>query len=474
MQTALNLRTARLARKEEIRMKMQLSEVARALGIESDDQYDQITITSVSFDSRSLEQGALFVPLIASNDGHEFVEAAKQNGACAALWQRDHENRPQGIPLLIVDDTLEALQKIGKYYLQKINPKVVAITGSNGKTTTKDMIAAVLSTQFNVTKTRDNFNNHIGVPMTVLSMEPNTEILVVEIGMDHFGELDHLVHLVDPDVAVITMIGEAHIEFFKTRDRIADAKMEITHALKEDGVLVYNGDEPLLIERAEKLDFETETFGTGANVDLQAQNIVSDAEKTSFRVKQWPELNFTIPMIGAYNVKNALAALCVGSEFQIDPRSMVKALEHFDLTRNRTEWVKASNGADVLSDVYNSNPTACAEVLTAFQNAETTGRRYAVLGDMLELGEQGPKMHAGLADKIDPKKVYEVFLCGPLMKNLAEALTDKFAQGKIHHYATCEKEQLVSDLKERLRSEDMVMLKGSHGIHLEDVLAELR
>lgn len=474
MQTALNLRTARLARKEEIRMKMQLSEVARALGIESDDQYDQITITSVSFDSRSLEQGALFVPLIASNDGHEFVEAAKQNGACAALWQRDHENRPQGIPLLIVDDTLEALQKIGKYYLQKINPKVVAITGSNGKTTTKDMIAAVLSTQFNVAKTRDNFNNHIGVPMTVLSMEPNTEILVVEIGMDHFGELDHLVHLVDPDVAVITMIGEAHIEFFKTRDRIADAKMEITHALKEDGVLVYNGDEPLLIERAEKLDFENKTFGTGANVDLQAQNIVSDAEKTSFRVKQWPELNFTIPMIGAYNVKNALAALCVGSEFQIDPRIMVKALEHFDLTKNRTEWVKASNGADVLSDVYNSNPTACAEVLTAFQNAETTGRRYAVLGDMLELGEQGPKMHAGLADKIDPEKIDEVFLCGPLMKNLAEALTDKFAQGTIHHYETSEKEQLVSDLKERLRSEDMVMLKGSHGIHLEDVLAELR
>lgn len=474
MQTALNLRTARLARKEEIRMKMQLSEVARALGIESEDRYDQITITSVSFDSRSLEQGALFVPLIASNDGHEFVEAAKQNGACAALWQKNHENRPQGIPLLIVDDTLEALQKIGKYYLQKINPKVVAITGSNGKTTTKDMIADVLSTQFNVAKTRDNFNNHIGVPMTVLSMEPNTEILVVEIGMDHFGELDHLVHLVDPDVAVITMIGEAHIEFFKTRDRIADAKMEITHALKEDGVLVYNGDEPLLIERAEKLDFETKTFGTGANVDLQAQNIVSDAEKTSFRVKQWPELNFTIPMIGAYNVKNALAALCVGSEFQIDPRSMVKALEHFDLTKNRTEWLKASNGADVLSDVYNSNPTACAEVLTAFQNAETTGRRYAVLGDMLELGEQGPKMHAGLADKIDPKKVDEVFLCGPLMKNLAEALTDKFDQGKIHHYETSEKEQLVSDLKERLRSEDMVMLKGSHGIHLEDVLAELR
>ena len=454
-------------------MKMQLSEVARALGVEPEASFEQVMVTGVSFDSRTLTKGALFIPLIAEHDGHNYVEAAKSNGACATLWQKGHANMPQDLPVLEVEDTLKAMQQLGKYYLQKINPKVVAVTGSNGKTTTKDMIAAVLATEFNVAKTQDNFNNEIGVPLTALSMEPNTEVLVVEMGMDHFGELDALSKIAEPDVAVITMIGEAHIEFFKTRDKIADAKMEITHGLKEDGVLIYNGDEPLLVERASQVDFETRTFGTGSNVSLQAQNIVSNAEKTSFRVKQWPEMNFTIPMIGAYNVKNALAALSVGDLFHINPKQMAQSLEHFDLTKNRTEWLTAANGAAVLSDVYNSNPTACGEVLTAFSQAPVKGKRYAVLGDMLELGEQGPQMHAGLATKLDPQKISEVFLCGPLMENLAQALLMKYEKASIHHYQPNRKELLLQDLKAKLTADDMVMLKGSHGIHLEQVLQGL-
>ncbi len=240
----------RSTERKNIRMKMQLSEIARALEIEAKETWEDITITSVSFDSRQLEPGALFVPLIGEQDGHRYVQAALDNGASAVLWQADHPETPTAIPALVVEDTLVALQALGRYYLQKINPKVVAVTGSNGKTTTKDMIAAVLSTQFNVQKTFANFNNEIGVPMTILSMEPNTEILVVEMGMDRFGQLDELSRLAQPDVAVITMIGEAHIEFFGTRDKIADAKMEIVNGLKEDGILIYNGDEPLLVERA--------------------------------------------------------------------------------------------------------------------------------------------------------------------------------------------------------------------------------
>ena len=228
-------------------MKMQLAEVARALNIEAKEEWEDISITSVCFDSRKIESGALFIPLVAENDGHKYVEAAINGGAVATLWQEDHsENIPDSIAVLPVSDTLVALQQLGKHYLMKINPKVVAITGSNGKTTTKDMTAAVLATQFNVHKTFANFNNEIGVPMTILSMEPNTEVLVVEMGMDRYGQLDFLSKLAEPDVAVITMIGEAHIEFFGTRDHIADAKMEITHGLKEDGELVINGDEPLL------------------------------------------------------------------------------------------------------------------------------------------------------------------------------------------------------------------------------------
>lgn len=455
-------------------MKMQLTEIARALRIEVKAEYEDICITSVSFDSRTLKAGALFIPLVAGNDGHNFIESAQKNGAVATLWQADHESGQTRIPQLVVSDTLAALQTLGRYYLDKINPKVVAITGSNGKTTTKDMVAAILGSQFNVQKTHANYNNHIGVPMTILGMEPNTEILVVEMGMDYFGELDHLSRLASPDVAVITMIGEAHIEFFGSRDKIADAKMEITHGLKEDGTLVYNGDEPLLRKRTEDLNQATVTFGRGEGNDLQATNIVSDDVQTGFRVVSWPEENFTIPMIGAYNVNNALAALAVGNLFHVPVEAMRKALANFDLTANRTEWVKGAQGERILSDVYNSNPTAVKQVLQAFTKVETNGKRIVVLGDMLELGEQAELMHTGLAAYIQPEEITEVYLCGPIMSKLAQVLEEKYAPEKIHHYETEDKDSLVADLKATINPEDIVMIKGSHGIHLEEVLAALQ
>ena len=205
---------------------------------------------------------------------------------------------------ITVEDTLAAMQKLAKYYLHKINPQVVAVTGSNGKTTTKDMIAAVLQTQYNVTKTFANFNNEIGVPMTCLSMEPNTEVLVVEMGMDRFGQLDKLSRLVEPDIAVITMIGEAHIEFFGTRDRIADAKMEITHGLKEDGTLIYNGDEPLLRARTADLVQATKTFGLDEQTDdLAASDIQGNDHATTFKVPALTPDEFKIPMIGITTLK---------------------------------------------------------------------------------------------------------------------------------------------------------------------------
>lgn len=454
-------------------MKMQLAEVARALNIEAKEEWEDISITSVCFDSRKIESGALFIPLVAENDGHKYVEAAINGGAVATLWQEDHsENIPDSIAVLPVSDTLVALQQLGKHYLMKINPKVVAITGSNGKTTTKDMTAAVLATQFNVHKTFANFNNEIGVPMTILSMEPNTEVLVVEMGMDRYGQLDFLSKLAEPDVAVITMIGEAHIEFFGTRDHIADAKMEITHGLKEDGELVINGDEPLLTTKAKEISQEVLTFGSLDN-NMRAMDIVSDATKTSFKVATWPEVDFTINMIGAYNVFNALAALSVGNIYHIPVDKMQKALASFDLTANRTEWLEAKNGAKILSDVYNSNPTAVKEVLYAFEQVPTEGKRIIVLGDMLELGEKAAEMHSDLAQAINPDRIDSVYLCGELMGYLAEKLREKFDETQIHHYQKDDLLTLTSDLKNELMPDDIVLLKASHGIHLENVVSEL-
>ncbi|MGX6429435.1 UDP-N-acetylmuramoyl-tripeptide--D-alanyl-D-alanine ligase [Levilactobacillus yonginensis] len=456
-------------------MKMQLAEIAHAVGAINDfEQWRSVSVTSVAFDSRHLQPGGLFIPLTGEQDGHQFIQSAIDHGAVATLWARDMVSAPADFPVLQVADSLKALQALAQYYLSKINPRVVAITGSNGKTTTKDMIAAVLATQFNVTKTHANFNNEIGVPMTVLSMEPNTEMLVVEMGMDRPGQLDFLSSLVMPDLAVITMIGEAHIEFFGTRDKIADAKMEITHSLSDDGIFVYDGDEPLLRERSTDLVQRQVTFGQEGTNALFATDVQATSTSTSFVTNQWPKVTFTIPMIGAYNVNNALAALSVASVYRIRPESAQKALATVNLTENRAEWLESSTGTAILSDVYNSNPTAVKEVLAAFSQTPVTGKRYVVLGDMLELGDQASAMHAGLATAIDPTAIAGVYLVGPLMESLAKALADRYPNLPVAHYGADELTTLTTDLQAKLTPADQILLKASHGIHLEQVLAALR
>lgn len=317
-------------------MKMQLSEIAKTVSAQNDiSAWQTVEISSVAFDSRELKPGALFVPLVGERDGHTFIDKAIENGAAATFWQADHGDVPTDIPVIVVDDALKALQALSKHYLLKINPRVVAITGSNGKTTTKDMVASILATQFNVTKTQDNFNNEIGVPITILSMEPNTEMLVVEMGMDRPGQLDFLSRLVAPDIAIITMIGEAHIEFFGTRDKIADAKMEIVNGLKDDGLFIYDGDEPLLQERAQTVSQRQLTFGHSAEDDVNETAMTPTPVNTTFTTNLWPDTTFDVPMIGDYNVNNALAALCVAKTYRIAPEKATAALLNLDLTRNR-------------------------------------------------------------------------------------------------------------------------------------------
>lgn len=454
-------------------MKMSLAEIARAVSAQNDvSEYENIDITSVAFDSRKLEDGALFVPLISQNDGHDYIQSAIDNGAAAAFWQKDHGNVPTDFPVIVVDNTLEALQRLSQYYLTKINPKVVAITGSNGKTTTKDMVASVLSTQFNVTKTHANFNNEIGVPMTILDMEPNTEILVIEMGMDRPGQLDFLSHLVEPDIAAITMIGEAHIEFFGTRDKIADAKMEITHGLKEDGIFVYNGDEPLLRSRAEDISFK-HSFGLNQENDFYATDIAGSETNTKFKVNKYPDVEFNIPMLGEYNVNNALIAITIGNLYRIHEDNIQKGLANVELTDNRAEWIEGRKHEMILSDVYNSNPTAVKEVVKSFTKDSIDGRRIVVLGDMLELGSKSKAMHESLAEVLDPAEIKSVYLIGSEMKYLYERLSSKYDAQDLHYFAADQLDDLYDELNAEIYEGDQVLLKASHGIHLEKLLDKL-
>ncbi|WP_268913883.1 UDP-N-acetylmuramoyl-tripeptide--D-alanyl-D-alanine ligase [Lentilactobacillus sp. SPB1-3] len=458
-------------------MKMTIAEIAQAIDADTSlISKENLTkeITSVDFDSRNITEGGLFIPLLGEKDGHNYIESAAANGAGATLFAKDHENQlPVAIPALLVDDPLKSFQTLSKYYLQKINPRVIAVTGSNGKTTTKDMIAAVLSAEFNVVKTHDNFNNEIGVPYTLLQMESNTEFLVVELGMDRPMQLDFLSKLVEPDVALITMIGEAHIEFFKTRDKIADAKMEITHGLKEDGIFIYDGDEPLLRERAKDLSVRTMTFGSNTENDIYPTKIDGEKFETNFTTNLWPDMEMTIPLIGDYNVNNALMAILVGKIFRIHEKLISEQLKHVQLTKNRTEWLEGKLGEAILSDVYNSNPTAALEVLKTINETPVSGRRVIVLGDMLELGEQSLSMHASLAKNISLDKDNQIYLIGKDIQALADELRPQYDNTRLHIYQKDQLDKLAADLIVDMQPNDTVLLKASHGIHLEQVVAKL-
>ncbi|MQS76139.1 UDP-N-acetylmuramoyl-tripeptide--D-alanyl-D-alanine ligase [Companilactobacillus halodurans] len=453
-------------------MKMKLREVYSALKIQADSIAD-VEITGVCFDSRKAQKGDLFFPLQGQRDGHEFINSAIENGVSATIWQSDHDIPNDKIPYVVVKNVSNAFETLAKYYLGKVNPRVIAVTGSNGKTTTKDMIAKILSTNNNVAKTPQNFNNEIGVPFTILNMPTNTEVLVVEMGMDRPGQIDHLSSIANPDISVITMIGEAHIEFFGTRDKIADAKMEIVVHLQEDGRFVFNGDEPLLLERAKKVNQEKLTFGNQDSNTLYATQISPGKTSTKFKTNLWPELDFEIPMMGEYNVNNALAALLVGKVSHIQPEAMQKALSNLFVTQNRTEWMKAKNGADILSDVYNSNPTAAIEVLNSLKEIKTAGRKLIVLGDMLELGDASKRLHESLFEHISPDDFEKVYLIGDYMKFLKDKLSDKYDSSNLFWYEKDQLADLTTDLKKELKPDDTVLLKGSHGIHLENVLHDL-
>lgn len=447
-------------------MNLTIKEIGKLFDVVIEDVRE---IKNVEMDSRRLTAGDLFVPLAGTRDGHEFIEAAMANGAIATFWGKDKGDAPEGIVAIPVADTLKAMQQLAIYYRQKVAPKVVAITGSNGKTTTKDMTEAVLSEKFTTYKTQGNYNNEIGMPYTILHMPADCEMLILEMGMDHAGEIKVLSEMAQPDAAAITMIGEAHIENLGSREGIAKAKMEVTEGLKREGLLMIPADESLLDPLVKHLPQHVKTFGLfEGNINAEIEDETRD--QTTFYVSGE---EFTIPVIGSYNVRNALVAYGIGIYFDLTPTEIKHGLAKFQLTENRTQWLKAVNGADILSDVYNANPTAMALVLDTFANLQTPGRKLAVLADMLELGEDSAKMHAAMAEHIN-NEFAAVFLYGAEMKALFHALTEKDGDFTVYHFDQRDKREMVTLLKGELQPTDTILLKGSNGMGLADVVKQLR
>lgn len=445
-------------------MKLTIKEIAQVLGISG--IVDEREISSVEFDSRKIEKDGLFVPLPGTRDGHDFVHAAKENGAIVTFWQKDRVEVPSDLVVLPVADVTKAFQTLAQYYKQKIAPKTVAITGSNGKTTTKDMTASVLAQKYRTYKTQGNYNNDLGVPYTMLHMPSDTEVLILEMGMDHAGEIHFLSQLGQPDVAAITLIGEAHLENLGSRKNIAKAKMEIVDGLAKDGVLFVPADEPLLADLIAPLSQEVQTFGL-AQGDLQAAITNETSESTSFVVD---EETFVIPVLGGYNVKNALIAYGVGRYLGLSREQIKNGLAQVELTKNRTQWLQAKNGAKLLSDVYNANPTAMHLVLESFGRLTLPGRRIAVLADMLELGPDSLAMHASMAEAIVGHYDF-VYLYGEQMQALANRLTELNVPHA--YFIPAQRQAFLEQVQKEIQPTDSVILKGSNGMQLSELVALL-
>lgn len=431
-------------------------------------------ITSVVFDSREATADSLFVPLKGETDGHDYIQSAIANGAAAALWSRPEAEAPEGIAIILVDDTLTALQDLAKYYLGEINPKVVAVTGSNGKTTTKDMTAAVLSAKYKVHKTKGNFNNEIGLPFTILQMPADTEILVLEMGMSDRGEISFLSQLGQPDVAAITIIGESHLEYLGSRRNIAKAKLEILEGLKPGGLFIYPIDEPLIREEMPlEGDFHKRTFGTDHTASVFAYGIESGKDATTFKVNLDDSEVMVIPVLGEYNVKNALIALTVADYFGLSMLEVKGYLEHFELTENRSQWLPGVHGAQILNDAYNASPTSMKAVLGAYAEVPREGGKFVLLGDIRELGDRSAELHASLSASLKPQDFDEVYLYGQEIEPLYHALVDVFPAGHVHHFKG-DKAPLIEALKEKLERNDQILIKSSFGTDLLSVVKALR
>lgn len=451
-----------------------VAQLQNMIQIENDPTaFKDIAIYGVSIDSRKIEPGNLFVPFKGEHsDGHRFVEDALKRGASAALWQKDVPNPPTHLPILVVDDTLLALQELARSYRNELDVKVVGITGSNGKTTVKDMTANLLALQYKVKKTEGNYNNHIGLPLTILSLDENTEVAILEMGMSGKGEIEFLSRLARPHVAVITNIGESHLQDLGSREGIAEAKLEIIQGIADDGLIVYMGDEILLKEGLSHYEgrAQIKTFGRQSKNDLYPVEMNTGQKGSTFKINA-SETEYYLPVLGIHNVLNALSAMLTAHYFQIPYEKMNDGFSSLKLTNMRMELVEGKQGEKIINDAYNASPTSMKVAIDLVSNLPDYERKILVLGDMLELGEKEKEFHFEMGRIIDPQNINFVFTFGNLGAQIAEGAKTVFPAERIFSFT--EKQSLIEELKKYTNAETLIMVKASRGMKLEEVVTAL-
>ena len=417
-------------------------------------------VTSIVTDSRQVENGSLFAAIKGERvDGHKFVEQCINAGAVCALV----EEKPQfECDYILVESTLVALKGIAEYYRSLFSIPFISVTGSVGKTSTKEMLYAVLSQKFNVHKTQGNFNNELGVPLTLFKLTENHDIAVIEMGISDFNDMSRLAKMVKPDVSVITNIGYCHLENLIDLDGVLKAKTEVLQYLKDDGKMFFCGDDEKLFTVKEHNGIKTTFYGFDDHNEYKAEIIDTDLLKgiTCKLYLKSDEVSATVPSVESHMVANALCAAAVGEHFAMTKEEIKRGIESYKTVGSRSNVIRKDT-ITVIDDCYNANPTsvrASVNSLTKFD-----GRKVAIIGDMKELGTNERELHFGTGEYILDKGIDVVIAVGELCKNLFEG-----AKGKGHYFGTVD--ECIAQIKDILKENDTVLVKASHSMHFDKIV----
>ena len=430
-------------------------------------------IEYICIDSREAHEGGLFVPIIGEKvDAHKFIAQVFDNGAEAVFMSHGDVVNEEKVHILVVD-TVKAMGELATYYRLKFDMPIVGITGSVGKTSTKEMISAALETGFRTMKTAGNQNSQIGVPLTLFRMEKDQQMAVVEMGISEFGEMDNLARFAKPDVAVVTNIGEAHIAQFGKMENTMKEKLKIAKYFTSDNRIFLNGDDPLLRSAAESMNCPVTLYGINEKCDYRAENIhIEDGKNCFTMVYPGGKEEVIIRQLGLHNVQNALVAMAVAKHFNIEPAQAKKGLEAYEGVAMRQQINHLKDGIKVIDDTYNASPASVKSGLDVLVQLDNAGRKMAVLADILELGEASYQIHYDLGLEVSKADIQIVVTVGQEMKALAKAIVD-FGVG-MAVYSFDHNDDASNWLISNMNAGDAVLVKGSRGMHEEEVVKALR
>ena len=439
--------------------------------IQGDNSKD-VVIKNITTDSRKITENCLFVPITGEVfDGHEFIKSSFEKGAVCSLSSKDIFTESKDV-IIKVDDTKKAFRDIAEYYIQKNRLPVIAITGSVGKTTTKDIIASVISQKYNVLKTEGNYNNEIGLPITAFNLKKEHEAAVFEMGMNSFGEIHNLSKVAKPDVAVITNIGVSHIENLGSREGILKAKCEIFDYISKDGTAILNADDDMLSTLENKLKIEIIWFGIENKKGIYAKNIVNHGLMGTdcTIVTKNGEFDVRINVPGEHMVLNALSATAVGIKMKLSNEEIKNGIEKFLPSKMRMSVIKAKNGISIINDTYNANPVSMKAAIDVLASEE--GKKVCILGDMFELGSFSERMHYDVGKYAAENQIDKIICIGENSKKTYDGAIENGHKNTF--YFETQKEFIESNLNEFIKTGDIVLVKASRGMGLEKTVEKIQ